>query len=187
MAQTQEHEQLWPALTALREGGVIAYPTESVWGLGCDPNNHSAFQRLLRIKQRAAEKGVILVASSINQLGSLQDSLSAAQRQTLQTPTEFPTTWLIPANDTVPDWIRGEHSTVAIRISSHPIVMQLCNAFNGMIVSSSANRAGLDPAKTYSEAYSVFADEVDAYVQGETGGALQPSQIIDLQTGARLR
>jgi len=182
-----QDRQLPEAVDALRSGGVIAYPTEAVWGLGCDPLNREAFNRLLNLKRRPLEKGVILVASCEEQLGLLLEGLNARQLQLLRTEQERPTTWLIPSNGHMPDWITGQHTTVAVRISRHAIVYSLCEAFGGMIVSTSANTAGCSPATSEQAARNIFHNQVDVYVAGKLGGQEVPSRIIDLQTGTVLR
>ncbi len=179
--------RLWPALQALHTGGVIAYPTEAVWGLGCDPYDWRAFQRLLELKQRPLDKGVILVAANEAQLGSLLDNLADEQLATLRQGMEKPTTWLMPSDSSIPSWIRGRHDSVAVRISAHPCIKSLCEAFGGMIVSTSANRAGLPAARSHLRARCLFGDSVDAYVSGAVGGELSPSRIVDLATGQVLR
>jgi len=175
------------AISVLRAGGIIAYPTEAVWGLGCDPHNAEAFNRLLELKQRPDDKGVILVASCEKQLGALRDGLSEQQLRILRERPTRPTTWLLPANSGIPQWITGQHATVAVRISDHPVVKSLCDAFGGMIVSTSANLAGSAPATTEQEARAIFAERIDCYVSGDVGGQQQPSRIIDLVSGAVLR
>lgn len=175
------------ALQALHSGELIAYPTEAVWGLGCDPGNPAAVAKLLALKQRSVEKGLILVAADVAQLNSLLDAITPAQRRRLQDPCAQPTTWLIPNNGSVPDWICGAHDSVAVRISAHPIVKALCQAFGGMLVSSSANRAGCAPARNIIQARARFKGGVAAYVAGATGSANRPSQIIDVVSGRRLR
>lgn len=180
-------QQLQEAVSALRSGGVIAYPTEAVWGLGCDPFNGNAVKRLLSLKCRPVEKGLILVASREEQLGSLPECLNAQQLGMLRAGQEKPTTWLIPARGHIPDWITGEHTTVAVRISRHPTVYSLCEAFGGMIVSTSANTTGVAPATSEQAVRNMFQDQVDVYVHGELGGQDAPSRIIDLQTGKVLR
>lgn len=178
------------ACTTLHAGGVIAYPTEAVWGLGCDPFNQAAFVRLLNLKQREADKGVILVAAGVEQLGRLLDALTTQQRERLAKTPDQPTTWLVPVNSqktVVPEWITGKHNSVAIRISTHPIVSALCSTFGNMIVSTSANLAGQTPAASESDLRAVFGDNIDVYVAGELGGYTRPSQIIDLETMQVLR
>lgn len=168
-------------------GEVIAYPTEAVWGLGCDPFNEQAVLKILSVKKRPIEKGLILVASHIDQLNGLLDHLSEEQQQLLLADQGCPATWLIPHRGKIPQWISGEHSTVAVRISTHPTVVELCDSFGGMLVSTSANPAGLEPAVTEAEARAYFGSTISHYVAGETGSSEQPSAIIDLQSGKRLR
>lgn len=180
-------QQLPKAVAALESGGVIAYPTEAVWGLGCDPFNGEAVKRLLSLKRRPPEKGLILVASREEQLGLLLEGLSARQLEMLRTGQEKPTTWLIPSRGHIPGWITGEHDTVAVRISRHPTVYSLCEAFGGTIVSTSANTTGVAPATSEQAVRNIFHDQVDVYVAGELGGQDTPSRIIDLQTGKVLR
>lgn len=129
------------AVAALRQGKVIAYPTEAVWGLGCDPFNAEAVKTVLRLKKRAVEKGLILVAASYAQIEPLlADTVTDEQRQALQQPSDKPTTWLVPFNpEKLPSWISGAHHTVAVRISSHALVKALCEAAGMPLVSTSAN------------------------------------------------
>ena len=180
-------KQFATAIRALKAGHVIAYPTEAVWGLGCDPLNADAVASILAIKKRPQKKGLILVASELAQLGDLQALLQPEQLARITQPSDRPTTWLIPHAGLLPEWIVGEHSTVAIRISTHPIVISLCDRFGGMLVSTSANPAGLPPAENEDQARHYFGAKISAYVSGATGESEQPSAIIDLQTGRQLR
>jgi len=175
------------AVKCLMRGGVIAYPTESVWGLGCDPFNQAAVARILQLKQRQVAKGLILVASDIEQLGELVADWSIEQRHRLVNEGVTPTTWLIPHHGLIPQWITGEHSSVALRISTHPVVKALCEGFGGPIVSTSANRAGLPAARNQVRSRHYFGSKVDSYVAGATGGKARPSTIIDFETGNILR
>ncbi len=175
------------AIGKLRQGGVIAYPTEAVWGLGCDPFNEVATDRLLALKNRDVSKGLILVASTLEQLNPFFTKLKASQINQLQQEQPVPTTWLIPDNGHVPPWIRGVHNTVAIRICAHPTVQQLCNAFGGPIVSTSANLEGREPAKNTLQLKRHFAADIDYTVPGELGAYQSPSQIKDLISGKIFR
>jgi L-threonylcarbamoyladenylate synthase len=134
------------ALCCLRSGGLLAYPTEGVWGLGCDPHNLSAVLALLALKNRPLEKGLILVAADEQQLAPYLEHLSPQQRRTLSTTWPGPHTWLVPCNRQVPPWISGGQPTVALRVSRHPVVAALCQAYGGPIVSTSANVTGQRPA-----------------------------------------
>ncbi len=175
------------AVAALRAGGVIAYPTEAVWGLGCDPDDAEALTRLLALKRRDPAKGVILVAADIDQLAPWLEGLDDARRATLAEPRDTPTTWLVPDNGRALPLVRGEHDRVALRISDHPLVAALCRAFGGPIVSTSANRAGEPSAMSADEIQTIFGDELDAVLDGPLGGHDRPSTIRDLVTGRVLR
>jgi len=175
------------ACQALKQGKVIAYPTEAVWGLGADPFNEDAVREILSLKQRALEKGLILVAGSLEQLGTLKTTLNPHQQSQLLADRARPTTWLIEHHNLIPTWITGGHRNVAIRISQHPTVQALCQHIGGMIVSTSANPAGLPPAKNITEAKAYFGSRLTHYVAGEIGQSDAPSAIINLATGEQLR
>ena len=182
-----ESSALEEAVAALRTGGVIAYPTEAVWGLGCDPDDEAALARLLRLKQRDPAKGVILVAASIEQVAPWLEGVPEAQRATLAASWPGPTTFLVPDNGRAHALVRGDHDRVALRVSDHPLVVALCEAFGGPLVSTSANRAGEPPAMSADEVRRAFGEELDAVLEGELGGLLRPSTIRDLATGRVLR
>lgn len=172
----------------LKSGGVIAYPTEAVWGLGCDPWNPEAVERLLALKHRPVDKGVILVAASLGQVAHLFDPLEPTVLQTAEQHWPGPVTCLVPdPEEYVPEWIRGRHSAVAVRVSAHPLVQRLCQAFGGPIVSTSCNPAGREPARRAWQVARYFGDALDFTVPGDLGGQRQPSRIIDLMTGKQLR
>jgi len=175
-------------LEAVAAGGVIAYPTEAVWGLGCDPFSEAAVAKLLKIKNRPVEKGLILVASSLEQLPALAASITDAQRDTMQATWPGPVTWLIPDVDgCIPQWIKGEHASVAVRVSAHPLVRELCNRHGGALVSTSANDAGEPEIRSQSRLVEEFGGRIDAVIAGELGDSAEPSQIRDLISGNRLR
>lgn len=176
------------AAKAIRNGGVIAYPTEAVWGLGCDPWNRQAVYRILEIKQRPVEKGVILIGSSENQFTSLLASLSPEERARLKSTWPGPYTWLIPDPEGwAPEWVRGQFDTVAVRISAHPRVKALCEATGHPIVSTSANLAGKDPLLTFSGVEEEFGALLDGIVSGDTGEQKTPTKIQDLRSGELVR
>ncbi|WP_275285997.1 L-threonylcarbamoyladenylate synthase [Halomonas elongata] len=182
-----EASSLDTAVAALREGGVIAYPTEAVWGLGCDPDDASALTRLLHIKRRESAKGVILVAADLDQFAPWLEGLPDEHREVLAEPQTQPTTWLVPDNGRAAALVRGEHDRVALRVSDHPRVVELCRAFGGPLVSTSANRAGESSAMSADAVRRIFGDELDALLDGPLGGHARPSTIRDLVTGRILR
>ena len=180
--------QVTQAANRLLGGEVLAYPTEAVWGLGCDPDNEAATLRLLQIKKRPVSKGLILVAGSVDQISDLLDPLTPAQRKRLLASWPGPTTWLLPDdNQLIPPWIKGDHDSVAVRVSAHPLVAALCLQFGGPLVSTSANKAGHPPARSALQVVKHLGSEVDGLLHGRLGARDKPSTIIDLQSGHVLR
>ena len=172
------------AVVTLQNGGIIAYPTEGVFGLGCDPFNQTAVMRLLKLKQRDVAKGLILIAASWEQV------LDLIQTKNLVLPPpnpKQPTTWVVPATAKVPAWVRGDFKSIAIRITTHPLASQLCQAFGGPIVSTSANLAGQEPARTASQVAQQLGANIDFMLPGAVGNLNKPSQICDIATQKILR
>lgn len=180
------------AAELLQHGQVLAYPTEAVWGLGCDPMNQDAFQSILELKQRPIEKGVILLASDIEQVETLLAPLESSRQQEIiaswhnRQANERGLTWLLPNQNIIPQWITGQHPRVAVRVTNHPLCQQLCRAFGRFIVSTSANPAGLDPAHNQTQAEQYFGASLN-YLAGELGQSPLPSRIIDAVTGEIIR
>lgn len=186
----------------LNQGQLLAYPTESVWGIGCDAYNEAAVRCILTIKQRPIEKGMIVITDSAARIAPLLACLSTSQRQQVLDSWHAQTmlnsaqaqTWLlpIPAHITVPRWITGEHDSVAVRVIAHPLIAQLCaqmvsipNPF-GFVVSTSCNPSGQPPATNLDEAVAYFGDEI-GYLDAPTLGYAKPSQICDALTGQIIR
>ncbi|ARS53157.1 L-threonylcarbamoyladenylate synthase [Kushneria konosiri] len=174
------------AAAHLRAGGVVAYPTEAVWGLGCDPDNTDALERLLALKVRDPAKGLILIASGIEQFEPWLVGLDDTQRARLVSRWPGPVSWLVPDNGRSHPLVRGAHSSVALRVSDHPLVRALCEAFGGPLISSSANRASEAPCLSAEDIRQVFDDRVFV-VDGPLGGRTRPSEIRDLLTNDVLR
>ncbi len=177
------------AAVALRQAGVIAYPTEGVWGLGCNPFDEAAVLRLLAIKQRAVEKGMILIAGSLTQLDAIVDwsRLSEVRRSVVINSWPGPNTWVVPAQLRVPRWITGSHDSVAVRVTDHPDVIALCAAFDGPLVSTSANFSSLAPARTRDTLDPALLAIIDGVLVGETAGLSRPTMIRDARSGETLR
>ncbi len=170
----------------LNAGGVIAYPTEAVWGLGCSPWKPEAVERLLMLKQRPVHKGLILIAGALEQFDFLLWDLPDGQLAKLRLSWPGPNTWLVPHQDRLPRWITGEHDTVALRVTTHPLVRQL-TAVCGPLVSTSANPAGRPPARSRLRIEQYFGGELDDVVNGALGGQRNPSIIRDLRTERIIR
>lgn len=175
------------AVRALRAGSVIAYPTEAVWGLGCDPNQEEAVQNLLQMKVRDWRKGVILIAASIEQCEPYLTQVSASQRATMAATWPGPHTWLVPNNGAASDWVTGGQATLALRVSNHPVVQALCTAFGGPIVSTSCNRAAEEPARSRRQVLEYFHRQLGCVVTGQLGGQKNPTQIRNVVTGELCR
>ncbi len=175
------------AVNVLKKGGIIAYPTEAVFGFGCDPDNLSSISRLLSIKKRPANKGLILIASDWEQLQPLLQPLSDEQMQTVMATWPGPVTWLIPALDSVSPLLKGEHTSLAVRITAHPIARALCQQFNKPLVSTSANYMSEPPCRSAEEVAKLFKNNIDYIVQGNTDSLPRPTEIRDLLSGQIVR
>lgn len=177
------------AAITIQRGGIVAYPTEAVWGLGCDPFNPDAVRRLLEIKQRPASKGMIVIAATPEQAWPylFWDELPADRRTMILASWPGPNTWLIPCRPEVPTWLRGEHETLAVRVTGHAVAAALCRAVGGLVVSTSANRAGEPPARRFDELTAEVRTQLDGWIAGETDGQSEPSTIRDARSGAVLR
>jgi L-threonylcarbamoyladenylate synthase len=181
------HAQIIQATQTLKEGGVIAYPTEAVWGLGCDPWSEAAVEKILRLKNRHVDKGLILIAGETSQVESMLQGLNQHQRDRFSEQRVKPTTWLVPHNGFAPDWIVGRHTTIALRVTKHPLAAALCNLFGGPIVSTSANPQSLPAAATGLKVQDYFSKDIDFQTAGEIGLAAKESEIRDLLTGGVIR
>ena len=178
--------QLDDAGHCLRAGGLIAYPTEAVYGLGCDPFNEEAVTKLLALKMRPMEKGLILLIADWQQLSALISDVSLDKMAAVRATWPGPVTWIFPKSTTIPVWLSGHHPGIAIRMSAHPVAHALCVSF-GAIVSTSANIAGRDPARDISDLHHQFPKGIDALVPGGLGNERNPSAIYDVLSGKRLR
>lgn len=182
-------ESIQDAVAALKNEQVICYPTEAVYGLGCDPDSEQAVAALLAIKQRPIEKGLILIADNYGQLLPYVDDAKIPMDKRADIFSAWPgaITWLMPAKTTTPKWLTGDHATIAVRVTNHPVVKQLCQAFGKPIVSTSANVTGLEPVRSLSEAQQTFAESIASYVAGDLGSNTKTSQIKDAFTGTLIR
>jgi L-threonylcarbamoyladenylate synthase len=172
------------AVQAIRAGGVVAYPTEAVYGFGCDPLDHAAVGKILSLKRRPEHAGLILIAADADQLdGWVTPDTDLDQ----MTQPNTVVTWVVDAGPTTPEWISGGRDTVAVRITRHPLAAALCLAADMPIVSTSANRSGCQPATSALQVRCAFGTTIDYVLAGSTGQRLQPSEIRDARTGAILR
>ena len=175
------------AVEALQQGGIIAYPTEAVYGLGCDPENNQAIERLLSIKQRDKEKGLILIAASFEQLTPYLLELDNDTRQRVLPGWPGATTWLLPAKPGTSRLLRGNHQNIAVRITDHPVAKQLCEQWQGALISTSANIRTQNAARSSKDVIDIFGSQLDYILDGEVGKLHQATQIKDGQTGQIIR
>jgi L-threonylcarbamoyladenylate synthase len=178
--------QLRWAIKIVRRGGIIAYPTEAVFGLGCDPLDFDAVEAICRMKNRSLSKGLILIASDIEQVKPFI-SATPAQVDKLTKKTRTPTTWIMPAHPQCPAWLTGKHQGIAIRITRHPIAYQLCAQSGHPLVSTSANISHHPAARNALDVQRVFGESVDMIVHADTGGQNKPSEIREVMSNKVIR
>lgn len=175
------------AVAALRAGAVIAYPTEAVFGLGCDPFNEAAVADLFTLKARPTDFGLVLIGARYAQLERFIGALSDDAIQRMASTWPGPHTWVVPRSATTPSWLIGCHAGIAIRVTAHPLAAQLCEAFGGALVSTSANVHGEAPARDVAQVRSCFRDTLGYILAGAVGGLERPTPIRDAVSGNLIR
>ncbi|MCY4050423.1 MAG: Sua5/YciO/YrdC/YwlC family protein [Gammaproteobacteria bacterium] len=171
----------------IRGGGVIAYPTEGCYGLGCNPMDIDAVKRILSIKRRDYRKGLILISDHVKRLEYYFRCFPEVTKNEILTSWPGPVTWLLPARKNVPKIIRGEHQSIALRVSDHPSVRMLCQQSNMAIVSTSANRSSQQPHRLQKTVLNEFKDDIDGVVEGRIGQRRTPSIIRNGLDGSMIR
>ncbi len=175
------------AARLLAGGGIVAYPTEAVYGLGCDPGDTAALIRLRRLKGRDADKGFILIAADFHQLAPYIAPLPADMARRVRRTWPGPVTWVVPAGPAATPWLTGPRDTVAVRVTAHPVAAALCRAFGGAVVSTSANPQGLRPARDALTVRRYFGGAVDFILTGPVDRRRGPSEIRDARSDRVLR
>lgn len=177
------------AADALMRGDVIAYPTEGVYGFAADAMNAKAVEDVLSLKDRSAAKGFIVMAASLEKLSPLIKPLSKVQKQTLLESKRggFRYTWIVPAIDDCPEYLRGQFTTLAVRVTNHPDAFALCDLMPVGVVSTSANLHKEAPLKTPEAIMAIFGDRIAGVMEGAVGGLSSPTRIVDLESGAIIR
>ncbi len=175
------------AARCFHDGGLIAYPTEEVFGLGCDPMDEEAVERLLALKQRPVDKGLILIAADFNQLAPYVAALPAPVLGEVIQSWPGPATWLFPADRRTPPWLTGRHPTLAVRVTAHPLAAALCRSCGSALVSTSANVSTRAPARTALGVYTRFGRRLDYVLHGAVGPLDRPTSIRDALSGRLIR
>ncbi len=180
-------QQLQKASQIVADGGVIAYPTESCFGLGCYPKNSTAVKRILQLKHRSASKGMILIGSDFYHLRPYIKELPEQLIEKMLNSWPAAITWLVPAAHWVPDWLTGDSDKIAIRIPGHAIARELCRICDHALVSTSANKAGQPACVKKNQIERIFATEIDYIVDYPCGRSTRPSKIIDIESETVIR
>lgn len=175
------------AARAILRGGIVACPTEGVYGLHCDPLDPIAVERIHELKGRTASKGLILLAAGIDQLEGYLDLSEPGSRERLEASWPGPVTWIVPAAIATPDWLTAGEATIAVRVTDHPVAAALCSSCGIALVSTSANISGLPPARTALAVQRIFGQALDYVLHAPTGGLPGPTEIRLLATGEKLR
>ncbi|KGJ96720.1 L-threonylcarbamoyladenylate synthase [Colwellia psychrerythraea] len=189
MSGITQKSMIEAAAQTFAQGGIIAYPTEAVFGLGCDPDNTSAIERLLSLKQRSPDKGFILLASNYSQLQPYIDEAAISEQQKVQILSRWPgaITQVLPINNNISPLLSGVYKTIAVRITQHPDVIALCRKTGKAIISTSANLSGQSAATTWQNVVMQFPTQLDYLIKTNTLGNNSPSTIIDGITSKILR
>ena len=175
------------ACHALAAGGVIACPTEAVWGLSCEPLNVHACKQILALKRRPRAKGFILIASEFAQIEPFLAQVPRVKLKPALATWPGPVTWLLPAASWVPAHLTGARDTLAVRVTAHPMASALCRQYGGPLVSTSANLSGRAPARTALQVQRQFGTALDYLLHGALGELKKPTPIRDLATGRTVR
>lgn len=189
MARRFTLDKLEDAAALLRGGGVLAYPTEAVYGLGCDPHDRAAFERIFALKRRPPTQGVLLIAADFAQVERYIDRRAVPAEVMTQVLAGWPgaNTWVFPRSTEVPDWVAGAHAGIALRVTAHEPAAALCRAYGGALVSTSANPHGQPPARSTATVEAYFGDALDGVLDAPLGGQERPTVIRDALTGVIIR
>jgi L-threonylcarbamoyladenylate synthase len=171
----------------LLAGGVVAYPTEAVYGIGCLPLEIGAVARILALKGRSKRKGLILVAAEFEQLAPYVTLPGGPIAAEIVSSWPGPVTWILPARRNVPDYLTGGRDTLAVRVTAHPATAELCTRAASPLVSTSANRTGRAPARSGLAVHRQLGSALDHIYVGTLGDSAQPTLIRDAESGRVLR
>jgi L-threonylcarbamoyladenylate synthase len=177
------------AAALLHDGGVLAYPTEAVFGLGCHPHDQIAFERLFALKQRPSNQGVLLIAADFSQVERYIDfdTVPADVLRQVRASWPGPSTWIFPRSSQVPVWVAGAHAGIALRVTAHAPAAALCREFGGALVSTSANPHGEPPARSVQAVQAFFGNRLDGVLDAPLGDLASPTVIRDALSGTVVR
>ena len=171
-------EDIHQAAQILREGGLIAFPTETYYGLAVDPFNEVALQRLFAVKNRPTVKPVLVLIPSRKHLGRMTETIPVAAESLMEKFWPGPLTMVFPAQKRLSEMLTGGTGTIGVRISPHPVPQALLQVYNAPLTATSANRSGGEAAVSETDVYEIFGDDVDMILgKGRTPGH-KPSTLI---------
>jgi len=176
-------EALANACAVLRAGGVVAFPTETYYGLAVDPFNQAALSRLFTLKGRSADKPVLLIVDNVSQLSSLVAETPSPFILLMEKFWPGPLTLVFPGAASLPEMLTGHRGTIGVRVSSHPVARQLVRAFGQPITATSANLSGYPAAIAASGVRDQLGPEVDAVLDGGKTPGGRGSTLLGYQEG----
>ena len=165
---------------------IFAYPTEGVWGIGCNPFSEKAVKKLILLKKRPKNKGIIILGGYMEQLTPFTEHLDEKLKKRMYSKWPGPHTWLVSSSSRTPKWLLGPKGLIALRLSSHKTVIKLTETLGMPICSTSANLSGNEPAKDSNEIRTFFKDTV-LIIGGELGSLKRPTPVQDLESREWLR
>ncbi|MGI9319204.1 MAG: L-threonylcarbamoyladenylate synthase [bacterium] len=180
-------DQITTAAKVIKHGGVVAYPTESCFGLGCAAGNTLGIKRILTLKKRSRDKGLILISDCFARLTHYIEPLPLEKLEIMLESWPGPVTWLCPAKPSTSPWLTGKFNTLAIRVTAHPTAARLCRAAGAALVSTSANIATRPSIRHSEMVKKVFQNKLDYVVEGSIGSRCKPSCIVDALSGEVIR
>ena len=171
----------------MEQGGVVAYPTEACFGIGCDPSNQYAVRRVFRIKGRPSGMGLIVIADCIDRVLPFIDTTDLSILTGPMASWPGPYTWIFPADARLKNYAKNPNGTIAVRVTAHPVAARLCRLLGNALVSTSANRHGCKPLRTPHEVERMLGNELDVVVRAPVGVQRRPTEIRDAATGRLIR
>ena len=180
------HCDINKAVKVIKEGKILIYPTESIFGLGCDPFNEQACQKINSLKQRSNKAGLICLINNIKHLNTLAAPLRTTDYEQIRKSKTKHISWILPAKSGLPKWLIGPNNTICVRLSNDSSINELCSALDQAIISTSANEQGMPAANTIEQAKKIFKNQVDYYLDLPLGDKQKASKILTI-TGKIIR
>jgi len=173
-------EQVERGISILKQGGIVAFPTDTVYGLGAEANNQQAVARVYRVKERPRNIALPLLLANISQIGEVAEPVPPIAWLLAHNFLPGALTIVLPKSNLVPDIITAGGITVAVRVPAHSIPIALARGLGAPIVGTSANVSGKPSALTADEVHSQFGDKVDLVIDGGKCPGGRESTVVDV-------